>query len=172
MRNSCDFTETDQVIAFGPFRLDRGAGRLLRGEDDVPLRCKTFAVLEYLAMRPGRLIASGELLDAVWPATHVTPAVLPGCIRELRRALGDDARDARFVETAHRRGYRFIAPPTAASAVITPLPRSETELVALAQRIAEALAQIMQRRPVAPTIAPSPVRVRPQRCASPRPKVR
>src|SRR5438094_9479520 len=110
----------DQVISFGPYRLDRGSGRLLRGGANVPLRRKTFAVLEYLATRPGRLVAKHELLDAVWPATHVTPSVLAGCIRELRQALGDDARDARFVETAHRRGYRFIAaaaPPGEASAV-------------------------------------------------------
>jgi DNA-binding winged helix-turn-helix (wHTH) protein len=173
MRNSSNFSEGDQVIAFPPFRLDRGAGRLLRGEADVRLRCKTFAVLEYLAMRPGRLVASGELLDAVWPATHVTPAVLAGCIRELRRALGDDARDARFVETAHGRGYRFIASPAASgSEARALLPRTDADLLTLAQRIAEALAQIMQRRTTDPTIAPSHARERRQRCTSPRPKVR
>jgi DNA-binding winged helix-turn-helix (wHTH) protein len=173
MRNSWNFAESDQVIAFPPFRLDRNAGRLLRGEDDVRLRCKTFAVLEYLAMRPGRLVAAGELLDAVWPATHVTPAVLAGCIRELRQALGDDARDARFVETAHGRGYRFIASPTVPEdAEIAPLPRTEQELVTFAQQIAEALAQIMQRRAAPQTMAPSSARMRRPRCASPRPKVR
>src|SRR5215470_12891222 len=99
----------DQVIAFGPYRLDRTRGRLLCGSTNVPLRFKTFAVLEYLALRPGRLVAKNELLDALWPETHVTPSVLVGCIRELRRALGDDVRAPRYVETAHRRGYRFIA---------------------------------------------------------------
>src|SRR5262245_7179336 len=99
------------LIAFGPYRLDRTGGRLLRGGHDVPLRSKTFAVLEHLATRPGRLVRKDELLDAVWPNTHVTPSVLAGCIRELRHALGDDARAPRFIETAHRRGYRFIVPP-------------------------------------------------------------
>jgi hypothetical protein len=75
----------------------------------VALRPKTFAVLEYLARHPGRLVSTRELLDAVWPDTHVTPSVLTGCIREVRRALADDARGARFVETVHRRGYRFVA---------------------------------------------------------------
>src|SRR5262245_40537531 len=82
-------TAAEQVIPFGPYRLDRTRGRLLCGSANVPLRCKTFAVLEYLALRPGRLVAKNELLDALWPETHVTPSVLVGCIRELRRALGD-----------------------------------------------------------------------------------
>ena len=144
----------DQVISFGPYQLDRASGRLLRGGTNVPLRRKTFAVLEYLATRPGRLIAKHELLDAVWPATHVTPSVLAGCIRELRQALGDDARAARFIETAHRRGYRFIAAP---SASVAPLegaaPRTvsrvllgrEAELADLARRFAQAVAGVVER---------------------------
>src|SRR5262245_33461144 len=100
---------TDGGIAFGPYLLDPIGGRLLRGATGVALRPKTFAVLEYLARHPGRLVSTRELLDAVWPDTHVTPSVLTGCIREVRRALADDAKRARFVETVHRRGYRFVA---------------------------------------------------------------
>src|SRR5439155_9509295 len=139
----------DQVISFGPYRLDRASGRLLRGGTNVPLRRKTFAVLEYLATRPGRLIAKHELLDAVWPATHVTPSVLAGCIRELRQALGDDARAARFIETAHRRGYRFIAAPPAS---VAPLERAAPRTVSrvLLGRVAE-LADLALR--LAPAVA-------------------
>src|SRR5262245_32879640 len=100
---------TDGVIAFGPYLLDPIGGRLLRGATSVALRPKTFAVLEYLARHPGRLVSTRELLEAVWPDTHVTPSVLTGCIREVRRALADDPRGARFIETVHRRGYRFVA---------------------------------------------------------------
>jgi len=143
----------DQLISFGPYQLDRASGRLLRGGTNVPLRRKTFAVLEYLATRPGCLVAKHELLDAVWPATHVSPSVLAGCIRELRQALGDDARAARFIETAHRRGYRFIA---ASSASVAPLedaaPRTvsrvlgrEAELADLARRFAQAVAGVVER---------------------------
>jgi len=143
----------DQLISFGPYQLDRASGRLLRGGTNVPLRRKTFAVLEYLATRPG-WVAKHELLDAVWPATHVSPSVLAGCIRELRQALGDDARAARFIETAHRRGYRFIAAP---SASVAPLegaaPRTvsrvllgrEAELADLARRFAQAVAGVVER---------------------------
>lgn len=142
---------SDQLISFGSYQLDRAGGRLRRDGTNVPLRLKTFAVLEFLATHPARLVTKEELLNAVWPETHVTPSVLTGCIRELRQALGDDARAARFVETAHRRGYRFIAaimippPETSADAGGSP-PAGDVELVALARRFAEAVAQILARR--------------------------
>lgn len=144
-----------QVIAFGPFRLDEAGGRLLRDGKEVALRRKTFAVLDYLARRPGRLVAKDELLDAVWPDVVVTPSVLAGCIRELRRALGDDARAARFVETAHRRGYRFVASPVVVT-VARERPSGESrrassphgleaELAELSRRFAFAVAEVVER---------------------------
>jgi len=143
------------VIAFGPFRLDPLSGRLLRGRRNVPLRRKTFAVLEHLASRPGDLVGTDELLDAVWPDTHVSPSVLAGCIRELRRALGDDAHAARFIETAYRRGYRFIATAVAAPAASgrsqRPAPRSrfipgaERELAELARWFARVVDETLRR---------------------------
>ena len=96
-------------IVFPPFRLDLGAGRLLNGADAIPLRPKTWAVLLYLAERPGALITKDELLDALWPDVAVTPDTLNKSIGELRVALGDDAKGPRFIQTVHRRGYRFIA---------------------------------------------------------------
>src|SRR5262249_38746063 len=50
-----------------------------------------------------------ELLDAVWPDTHVVEHVLKVRVQELRVALGDEAERPRYIETVHRRGYRFIA---------------------------------------------------------------
>ena len=69
---------------------------------------KAFALLEFLAGQAGRLVSKQELLGAVWPNVFVGDAVLKGTIRELRKALGDDSHEPRFIETAHRRGYRFI----------------------------------------------------------------
>ncbi len=74
----------------------------------MPLRRKSWEVLCYLAERPGRLITKSELLDAVWPETSVTEKVVAISIREIRQALGDDARNPRFVETAHGRGFRLL----------------------------------------------------------------
>ncbi|HSF14619.1 MAG TPA: winged helix-turn-helix domain-containing protein [Vicinamibacteria bacterium] len=96
-------------MRFGRFELDRAEGRLWRGGELVPLRPKSLAVLGHLLSRRGRLVPREELLEAVWPDTSVSDTVLKVCIRELRAALGDHASNPRFIETAHRRGYRFIA---------------------------------------------------------------
>jgi pimeloyl-ACP methyl ester carboxylesterase/DNA-binding winged helix-turn-helix (wHTH) protein len=102
-----------QVLAFAEFRLDPERGQLLRGATPVALTPKAFALLEYLAARAGRLVSKQELLDAVWPNVFVGEAVLKGTIRDVRRALGDDSHAPQFIETAHRRGYRFVAPVVA-----------------------------------------------------------
>ncbi len=98
------------VLTFAEFRLDPERGELLHGTSAVALTPKAFALLEYLASRAGRLVPKQELLDAVWPNVFVGEAVLKGTIRDVRRALGDDSHAPQFIQTAHRRGYRFVAP--------------------------------------------------------------
>ena len=103
---------TAPVLSFGDFRLDPSSGRVYCGDTTVPLTPKAFALLQFLAASPDRLISKQELLDAVWPNVFVGDAVLKSTIRELRKVLGDDAGTPKYIETAHRRGYRFIAPVT------------------------------------------------------------
>ncbi len=74
---------------------------------EVPPRA--FSVLCELARRPGQLVTKDALLDAVWGHRHVTESVLKSAISQLRAALDDDAKRPRLIETASRRGYRFIA---------------------------------------------------------------
>jgi DNA-binding winged helix-turn-helix (wHTH) protein/predicted ATPase len=95
---------------FDPFRLDPANECLWRGSQAIKLRPKAFAVLDYLVGRSGQLVTKEELLDVVWPGTFVGEAVLKVAIRQLRDALDDDSATPRFIETAHRRGYRFIGP--------------------------------------------------------------
>ncbi len=107
--------QSDLQIIFPPFRLDALNQRLWREDQVVPLRPKSFAVLRYLVERRGRLVSKDELLEGVWPETSVNDAALKVCVREIRDALGDDPETPRFIETAHRRGYRFIARITASN---------------------------------------------------------
>ena len=100
--------EPSGTLQFGEFRLDPVRGQLFRGHDVVPLPPKAFALLQFMAARPGRLISKRELLANVWPGVYVGDDVLKTTIRDLRRALQDDSHAPRFIETAHRRGYRFI----------------------------------------------------------------
>jgi predicted ATPase/DNA-binding winged helix-turn-helix (wHTH) protein len=99
---------------FPPFWLDPGNQCLWRrteaGDDErIRLTPKAFAVLHYLVEHAGRLVTHAELLDAVWPETYVQAEVLKSHIFDVRRALGDRAKQPRFIETLARRGYQFIA---------------------------------------------------------------
>ena len=97
-------------VSFAEFTLDEASGHLYRDGVVVPLTPKAFAVLGHLVANAGRLVGKQELLDAVWPGVFVGDAVLKVAIREIRRALEDDPQAPRFIETAHRRGYRFMPP--------------------------------------------------------------
>jgi pimeloyl-ACP methyl ester carboxylesterase/DNA-binding winged helix-turn-helix (wHTH) protein len=104
-------------ITFGDFQFDPATGDLHGSSGLVELTPKALELLGYLTTHAGRLVTKQELLDALWPDVFVTDGVLKVCVREIRRALDDDARAPRFIETAHRRGYRFIAPVRADAAV-------------------------------------------------------
>src|SRR5262245_24229660 len=96
-------------IKFGRFRLDVTNECLWHGAQAISLCPKAFAVLKLLVENAGQLVTKQQVLDKVWPGTFVTDAVLKDSIRQLRDALGDDAESPTYIETAHRRGYRFIA---------------------------------------------------------------
>src|SRR5262245_45515034 len=98
--------QPDACVEFPPFRLDLVNHELWRGSEQLPLRPKPFAVLAYLATHSQRLVLREELVQAVWPDTHVGEGLLRGYVRDLRAALGDDAESPRFIQTIARRGYR------------------------------------------------------------------
>jgi pimeloyl-ACP methyl ester carboxylesterase/DNA-binding winged helix-turn-helix (wHTH) protein len=98
------------TCTFGPFRLDSTTGQLRRGDVVVPLAPKAFTVLQHLVTHAGQLITKDDLLELAWADVHVGDGALKVCIREIRRALQDDPKTPTFIETAHRRGYRFVAP--------------------------------------------------------------
>src|SRR5919206_4235284 len=76
---------------FGPFRLDPTNACLWHGVEAVILPPKVFDVLHYLVTHPDRLVTKDELLDALWPETAVTDAVVRNAIGALRKVLGDTA---------------------------------------------------------------------------------
>jgi len=97
-----------QQVSFAHFRLDLANEQLWRGNQPIPLRRQTFAVLRYLVEHAGQVVSKAVLLDALWPGVYVTDMAPMICIRELRKTLSDDARVPQFIETVHRRGYRFL----------------------------------------------------------------
>src|SRR4029453_17736320 len=95
-------------------------------KEEIRLTPKASAVLNLLVARAGQPVSKEDLFASVWNDTVVSDDALTSCIQELRRALADDARQPRFIETRHRRGYRFIgqlsAPAVSDSQVPAALP--------------------------------------------------
>jgi DNA-binding winged helix-turn-helix (wHTH) protein len=98
--------------AFAGFELNLRTGELIHAGEIVPLERQPAVVLVQLVANAGHLVPREDLRRAVWgDATHVDfDRGLNYCLRQIRVALGDDARAPRFVETVPRQGYRFIAP--------------------------------------------------------------
>jgi len=99
-----------QFHRFGIFTVDTDQKVLLRDGILLPLAPKVFDTLLILVEDSGRIVAKEVLMNRLWPDTFVEEANLTFNIQQLRKALGDDARHPRFIETVARRGYRFIAP--------------------------------------------------------------
>jgi DNA-binding winged helix-turn-helix (wHTH) protein len=89
-------------------RLDAVNAQVWQGARLLKLTPKAFAVLHYLQERPGQLVIKDELMRVVWADTVVSDGVLAASIRELRKELNDDPRAPQYLQTVHRRGYRFI----------------------------------------------------------------
>src|SRR5207244_1665163 len=81
----------------------------LRNGSPLPLAPKVFDTLLILVDNGGRIVEKEELMHRLWPDTFVEESNLTFNIQQLRKALGDNARQPRFIETVARRGYRFIA---------------------------------------------------------------
>ena len=122
--------QSTKEISFGKFRLDLVNECLWQGARAIPLRPKAFAVLKLLVENPGLLVTKQQVLDTVWPGTFVGDAVLKDNVRQLREALNDKAESPTYIETSHRRGYRFIAKfPGSASLLKTTSKQARTSKV-------------------------------------------
>src|SRR6185436_19995854 len=109
-------------LRFDEFELDEENALLTKGGRPVALPPKAFAVLCALARQPGKLTKKEDLLDAVWGHRHVSESVLKTTISQVRTALSDPAAKPRYIETASRRGYRFIGVVLGAPAPTRPAP--------------------------------------------------
>jgi DNA-binding winged helix-turn-helix (wHTH) protein/WD40 repeat protein len=98
------------VVYFGPFRLDLSDGLLSRGGEEVRLPPRALTILRHLVERAGRIVSKQTLMDVAWKDAHVSETSLTEAIGLIRQALGDDPQKPQFIQTVHRRGYRFIAP--------------------------------------------------------------
>jgi TolB-like protein len=110
------------VLHFGPFQFDIAAGELRKDGERIGLQPQPARVLSLLAMNAGRTVTRAELHAEVWAGgTFVDfEQGLNFCIKQIRAALGDDAKAPRYIETLQRRGYRFAQPVRRAAARAAP----------------------------------------------------
>jgi DNA-binding winged helix-turn-helix (wHTH) protein len=101
--------QAERLLSFGPYRFASAFEQVWRGKHAVKLTPKALVLLRTLVTRAGEVVTKDELLQIGWPQTVASDDALTACIQELRRALGDNARQPRYIETVHRRGFRFIA---------------------------------------------------------------
>jgi DNA-binding winged helix-turn-helix (wHTH) protein len=114
---------------FGEFEIDAAGTTLRRGGGAVPVPSQSLALLVLLVSQPGAIVTRDRIREAIWPDVTVDFDVsINSVIRNLRRALGDDARQPRYIETVQRHGYRFIGEARAvrrepAIVTVPPAPR-------------------------------------------------
>jgi len=116
------------IYGFDHFQVDDADFRLTSNGTQIPLEPRPFRLLLYLIQNSHRLVRKQEILDTVWQEAAVTDAALTRSIGLLRKALGDDSRAPRFIETVPTAGYRFIA----GVSVLEPPPRAALPVLASA----------------------------------------
>src|SRR5215510_5566988 len=102
----------NHLYEFGNFVLDARSRILLKDGTTVRLTPKAFETLLVLIRNGVQVVDKDQLMKEVWPDTFVEEGSLSRNIYELRKALGDDSSEPRYIATIPKRGYRFIAPVT------------------------------------------------------------
>ncbi|CAM3186198.1 hypothetical protein SPAN111604_09135 [Sphingomonas antarctica] len=124
-----DTAATPPRLAFDRFVFDPADARLSGPDGPIRIGNKALGVLAALIAARGRLLTKDELFETVWDGTVVSESALTSVIKELRRALGDDRQDARFIESVYGRGYRFLPEVREAGVDSAPPPRPKAPLV-------------------------------------------
>jgi DNA-binding winged helix-turn-helix (wHTH) protein len=96
------------MIRFGPFQIDPRTWLLTREGAGVDLSPRLVEILGFIVSRGGEIVTKDELLEKFWPDVHITENTLTRAIADIRKAIGDDASEPKYLQTAARRGYRFV----------------------------------------------------------------
>ena len=123
-------------LQFGEFTLDLESGTLERAGEPVPLKPQPLELLGLLAESDGQLVTRDAIREALWADDTFVEydSGINSCVRQIRRALGDDPAQPRFVQTVPRRGYRFLVPVERSSGAAVPerrLPSRQRPVLAL-----------------------------------------
>lgn len=101
---------TNRVYQFDDLRVEPRTFKVLKAGTPITLEPKEFLLLLFLIENRDRLVEKREILDVIWRDVAVTENALTREVGKLRKSLGDDAKAAKYIQTVHTRGYRFVAP--------------------------------------------------------------
>ena len=110
------------LIQFDEFTLDTAIAELRRGSNVVPLEPQVFDLIRYLAENAGRVVSRDDIIQGVWGGRIVSDGSISTRINAARKALGDDGKSQRLIQTVQRRGFRFM--PVRAAPVLEILTRT------------------------------------------------
>ena len=113
------------IHEFGEFCVDVSKRILLRGNVSVPLTPKVFDTLLHLVENHGKIVEKEELMRAIWPDTIVEENNLSQNISTLRRVLGRNPTDGRYIVTVPGKGYRFVADVRIKGQIMVPATSGE-----------------------------------------------
>jgi DNA-binding winged helix-turn-helix (wHTH) protein len=130
------------IHAFGDVELDEALLEVRRGGKPVPLAPRSLELLRYLIAHRDRVVSKQELFETVWSGVLVSDAALAGALRDLRRAIGDDGEQQRWLQTQRRRGYRFLGPLDSRPALAGDLQPTSTEVPTPQEHEANALPEL------------------------------
>ena len=149
------------TLQVGDWRLNRLSGELARaGAATVRLEERNLRLLTYMADHAGEVLSADQLLAHAWPGVIVSPDSLYQAITQLRRQLGDDARNPSYIATVPRRGYRLLAPVRAAVPAAAPPAAAAVADAAAAAPAGVATAAAASSAALAPVPATVPPRRR------------
>jgi transcriptional activator of cad operon len=112
------YQTTPSRFAVGTWSVDADTGEIFDGQTRERLEPKTMDLLRLLAARPDQVVSREQIMAALWPDVIVADDALARTLFKLRRALGDDAKSSRYIETLPKRGYRLTASVRGDSAAI------------------------------------------------------
>jgi DNA-binding winged helix-turn-helix (wHTH) protein/Tol biopolymer transport system component len=119
--------DTPGLLAFGPFAFDPRARILTNDGRELALPPRVLGVLEILLERAGQVVPRQDLIDTVWKDAFVTDTSLAEAVSVLRQTLGDDPQAPTYIQTHHRRGYRFVAAVTESPRTAAAVDRRTTD---------------------------------------------
>ncbi|MEJ2634464.1 MAG: winged helix-turn-helix domain-containing protein [Calditrichia bacterium] len=110
---------------FDDIIIDLRNRQLNRNGEAVTLNAKYFDVLAFLAGRPQQLISRDQLFREIWQGLIVTDSALSQCIKDIRKALGDDAKNPRYIKTFPKKGFMFLKTPISVSEKEPAVPQAQ-----------------------------------------------